>query len=33
MPTIEKIDEYLAQMPAPFQDEVLRYVEFLWGRL
>jgi len=33
MPAIEKIDEYLAQMPAPLQAEVLHYVEFLWGKL
>ena len=33
MPTIEKISEYLTQMPEPYQAEVLNYVEYLWGKL
>jgi hypothetical protein len=33
MPAVEKIREYLSQMPAPYQAEVLHYVEFLWGKL
>lgn len=34
MPTVEKkIGEYISQMPAPYQAEVLHYVEFLWNKL
>lgn len=33
MPASEKISQYLAQMPEPYQAQVLSYVEFLWGKL
>jgi hypothetical protein len=33
MPTVEKISEYLSKMPAPYQAEVLHYVEYLWQKL
>jgi hypothetical protein len=33
MPTLERVSEYLSQMPAPYQAEVLHYVEFLWHKL
>jgi hypothetical protein len=33
MATVEKISEYLSHMPAPYQAEVLHYVEFLWSKL
>jgi len=32
MPTVEKISEYLAKMPDPYQAEVLHYVEYLWQK-
>jgi hypothetical protein len=33
MPTVEKISEYVAKMPDPYQAEVLHYVEYLWSKL
>jgi hypothetical protein len=33
MPTVDKISEYLAKMPDPYQTEVLHFVEYLWQKM